>query len=115
VREEEKMKTEKFNFQIDVESEETTSSGEFYEKYSRRMIFVEVSPEAYDESGDSGRVNETVEEIALMTAQDLADQELAELKDDGESITRLEEFPPIVHDLEADVQEPGIRAWLIEE
>lgn len=108
------MNTEKFNFQIDLESEETTSIGEFREKYSWRVIFVEVSPEAYDESGGSGSVDETVEEIALTTAQELADQELAELKDDGESITRLKEFPPVVQDLEADVQEPGIRAWLIE-
>jgi hypothetical protein len=108
------MNTEKFNFQIDLECEEITSSGEFREGHSRRIIFVEVSAQAYDESVDSGSVDEIVEEIALMTAQELAHQELAELKDDGESITRLKEFPPVVQDLEPDVQEPGIRAWLIE-
>jgi hypothetical protein len=107
------MDTEKFNFQIDLEEKETTSADEITEGCPRRTIFVEVGPEAFDETVDSGVVDEAAEEIALTTAQELADQELAELKDDGESITPLEELPPVIQDLEPDLREPGIRAWLI--
>ena len=65
------------------------------------------------ESLKSDSIEETAEEIALTTAQELTDQEQLESKDDGDRITRLEEFPPVIHDLKPDVEEPGIRGWLI--
>jgi hypothetical protein len=100
-------------FQFDFEGQKTTSAGEFRAGYVRRTVYVEVGSAAYDGSIDSGSKDEAAEEIARSIAVELAAQELAELDDDAGVVTRIEQPPSVVQDAEPDVEDPGVRAWLV--
>jgi hypothetical protein len=89
-----------------------TSSSEFGEGCSQETIFVEVAADAFVNSVDDAAIDSAVEEIALTTARQVARQNLAELENSSQSVSRLEELPPILQEVEPTVQESGVRAWL---
>ena len=107
------MDPEKFYFQIDYKVAKTTSTGETREGYAEGTIFVEVIAHDFANSVDAGSIDLAAEEIALATARELARQNLAELKNTTQRMTRLEELPPVIQSVEPTVQESGVRAWLI--
>ena len=107
------MNPEKFYFQIDYKVAKTTSTGETREGYAEGPIFVEVIADAFANSVAAGSIDLAAEEIALATARELARQNLAELKNTTQRLTRLEELPPVIQSVEPTVQELGVRAWLI--
>jgi len=106
------MDSEKFYFQIDYKGVKRTSSSEFGEGCSQGTIFVEVAADAFANSVDDAAIDSAVEEIALTTARQVARQNLAELENSSQSMSRLEELPPIIQEVEPTVQESGVRAWL---
>jgi hypothetical protein len=106
------MDSEKFYFQIDYKGVKRTSSSEFGEGCSQETIFVEVAADAFANSVDDAAIDSAVEEIALTTARQVARQNLAELENSSQSVSRLEELPPIFQEVEPTVQESGVRAWL---
>jgi hypothetical protein len=100
------MDSEKFYFQIDYKGVKRTSSSEFGEGCSQETIFVEVAADAFANSVDDAAIDSAVEEIALTTARQVARQNLAELENSSQSVSRLEELPPIFQEGRAD--RPGI-------
>jgi hypothetical protein len=104
-----------FYLQVDFEGEETTSTGEFREGYGRRSVVVEVRSGAYENPGDNRIPDEVAEDIARNTANELVKQELVELADNEGALTRLEELPPVLQDVEPDVIDSDVRAWLLKE
>jgi hypothetical protein len=106
------MDSEKFYFQIDYKSVNRTGTSEFREGCSQGKIYVEVAAAAFANSVDDIAVDLAVEEIALTTARQLARQNLAKLENSSQRMSRLEELPPIIQEVEPTVQESGVRAWL---
>jgi hypothetical protein len=106
------MDSEKFYFEIDYKSVKRTSSTELGEGCGQGTIFVEVAKDAIANSVDGAAIDSAVEEIALTTARQVARQNLAELENSSQSMSRLEELPPIIQEVEPTVQESGVRAWL---
>ena len=106
------MDPEKFYFQIDYKGGKGTKGSEFLDGCSQGTIFVEVAAHAFANSLDAAAIDSAVEEIALTTARHLARQNLAELENSSQRMSRLEELPPIIQDVEPTVQESGVRAWL---
>jgi hypothetical protein len=106
------MDPEKFYFQIDYKGVRRASTSEFREGCSQGKIFVEVAANDFANSVDAAAIDSAVEEIALTTARQLARQNLAELENSSQRMSRLEELPPIIQDVEPTVQESGVRAWL---
>ena len=99
-------------FRLVFEREETRDTGPFEEGASRHTVFVEVSEEGYDDSMESRSADEIAEEVALMAASEVVRQELAEVAEDFGTITRLDESPLEILDLEPDLDEDGVKAWL---
>ncbi|MBV8101471.1 MAG: hypothetical protein JOZ31_20195 [Verrucomicrobia bacterium] len=99
-------------FQVVFKGEQTTDTGPFEEGASRRTVFVEVSEEGYDDSMESRSADEVAEETALTAASELATQKFAELAENSAVITRLDESPLEILDLEPDLEEDGVKAWL---
>jgi hypothetical protein len=99
-------------FQVVFEGEETTETGTFEEGASRRTVFVEVGEDGYDDSMESRSADEVAEETALTAASELARHKFAELAEDSAVITRLDESPLEIVDLEPDLEEDGVKAWL---
>ena len=99
-------------FQIDYEGAKTTGTGESRGEYTSGTIFVEVAADAFANSVDDAAIDSAVEEIAWTTARQVARQNLAELENGSQSMSRLEELPPIIREVEPTVQESGVRAWL---
>ena len=102
------MDPEKFYFQIDYEGVKSPGS----EGCSQGPIFVEVAADAFAMSVNTAALDSAAEEIALTTARQLARQNLGGLENSSQRISRLEELPPIVQEVEPTVQESGVRAWL---
>jgi hypothetical protein len=100
-------------FQFDFEGQRTTSAGEFREGHVQRTVFVEIGSAAFDVSIDSGSKDEAAEEIAQTVAVELAAQELAELDDDDGVVTRIEQLPSAMQETEPDVDDLGVKAWLV--
>jgi hypothetical protein len=100
-------------FQLDFKGEETTSTGEFQEGYSSRTIIVEVGSNAYGGRLENRSADEAAQDLAQSVASELARQELADLGNNASTITRLDEFPPVLQDVEPDTDESGVRAWLL--
>ena len=106
------MDPEKFYFQIDYQGVKRTSTSEFSEGCSQGKIFVEVAADAFANSVDDAAIDSAAEAIELTTARQLARQNLAALENSSQRMSRLEELPPIIQDVEPTVQESGVRAWL---
>ena len=102
------MDPEKFYFQIDYKGVKSTGS----EGCSQGPIFVEVAADAFAMSVNTAALDSAAEEIALTTARQLARQNLGGLENSSQRISRLEELPPIILEVEPTVQESGVRAWL---
>jgi hypothetical protein len=100
-------------FQFDFEGQRTTSAGDFREGYVRRTVFVEIGGAAFDASIDSGSKDEAAEGMARTVAVELAAEELAELDDEDGVVTRIEQLPSVIQESEPDVDDPGVRAWLV--
>jgi hypothetical protein len=100
-------------FQFDFEAQRTTSAGEFREGYAGRTVFVEIGSAVFDGSIDSGSRDEAAEEIARAVALELVAQDLVELDDDDGVGTRIEQLPSTVQEAEPDLNDPGVRAWLV--
>ena len=100
-------------FQFDFKGEETTSTGEFQEGYSSRTIFVEVGSDAYGARSENRSADEAAQELAQSVASELSRHALADLGNNAGTITRLDEFPPVLQGVEPDIDESGVRAWLL--
>ena len=99
-------------FKVVFEGKETTDTGTFDEGASRRIVFVEVSEEGYDDTMESRSADEVAEETALTAASELGSQEFAELAEGSVVVTRLDESPLEILELEPDLEEDGAKAWL---
>jgi len=99
--------------QIDFKRQKPTAAGGVREGSSPRTIVVEVCTRTSGNSGDSRFSEEEAAEIACTTACELARRALEELANSETIITRLAEFPPVLRDVQPDVDEPGVRAWLL--
>jgi hypothetical protein len=106
------MDPEKFYFQIEYKGVKRIGTSESREGCRQGTIFVEVAADAFANSVDDAAIDSAVEEIALTTARELARQDLGELEKSSQRMSRLEELPPIVQEVEPSVQESGVRAWL---
>src|ERR1700741_2343886 len=104
------MDPETFYFQIDYKGVKRTGS----EEYNQGRIFVEVAADAFANSVNTAARDSAAKEIALTTARQLARQNLAGLENSSQRVSRLEELPPIIQEVEPTVQESGVRAWLIQ-
>jgi hypothetical protein len=105
-----------FYFQVAFEGQETPARAKFREEGSRRSIVVEVNGQAYEdpENAEHRRSpEEAAEKIARTTANELARQELPEVAHTECVVTRLEESPPILKNVEPDIDNPEVRAWLL--
>ncbi|MBV9875614.1 MAG: hypothetical protein JO025_12850 [Verrucomicrobia bacterium] len=100
-------------FQFDFKGGETTSTGEFQEGLTRRTIIVEISPEARGNRLEGQSADEVARQLAQNVAEELARQELVDLEKGSGEVVRLDEFPPVLEDVEPDVDETGVRAWLL--
>ncbi|HYY28134.1 MAG TPA: hypothetical protein VE860_09335 [Chthoniobacterales bacterium] len=97
-------------FQVDFEGEATTRAVEFQKKPPRRTIVVEVHAGKDSKGGRSAE--EDAAEIARTRACGLARPEFDD-SINGEGITtQLEDFPPVLRDVQPDIDEPEVRAWL---
>jgi hypothetical protein len=99
-------------FQVVFQGEERTDTRPSEEHATRCTVYVEVSEEAYDDSMESRSADEVAEETALTAASEVGRQAFAELKEDSAVITRLDESPLEILDLEPDLDEDGVRAWI---
>jgi hypothetical protein len=98
--------------QIDFSRQKSTADGGVREGTSPRTIVVEVHVPTSGNSGGSWSSEEEASEIARATARELASRAL-ELTNCETVISRLAEFPPVLRDVQPDVDEPGVRAWLL--
>jgi hypothetical protein len=104
-----------FYFQVDFEGEETITPGMFEEGLERRHVVVEVSERAFHDPAEarSRTAPKTAEDIARSTANELVRSELAELEDPDGRAQLLDGFPPRLRDVVPDVEDDGVRAWLV--
>jgi hypothetical protein len=104
-----------FYFQVDFTGEEAITPGMFEEGLERRHVVVEVASEAFRDKKDatSKRAPIDAEEIARNTASELVRSELAEVEDPDGRVTMLDEFPPQLREVVPDVEDDGVRAWVV--
>ena len=102
----------KLYFEVTFKGAETTTTGRFREGYTKRSVVVEVDPRAYQKR-DGRAFDEAAEAVARTTADEIAREELTEFSEGV--ITRLDEFPPVLEDVEPDIDdsETDVRAWLL--
>lgn len=99
--------------QIEFTRRKPGSAGGIREGSSPRTIVVEAHIRTSGNSGDSRSSEQEAAEIARTTACELARRALEELANSETVITRLAEFPPVLRDVQPDVDKPGVRAWLL--
>jgi hypothetical protein len=99
--------------QIDFKRQKPTAADGVREGSSPRTIIVEVCTGTSGNSDDSRVSEEEAAEIARTTACEFARRASEELANSETVIIRLAEFPPILRDVQPDVDEPGVRAWLL--
>ena len=95
-------------FEVDFEGQETTSPGEFQRKSFRRTIVVEVRA-----CEGSRPTEDDAAKIARTRACELARRELDHSVNGEVVLTQLGDFPPVLNDVQPDIDEPEVRAWLL--
>ena len=98
-------------FKVDFEGQETADPGKFQKKSSPRTIVVEVC--ACEDPEGGGSTEEDAAEIAWIRACELARRELDHSVNGEGVLTELGDFPPVLRDVQPDIDEPEVRAWLL--
>jgi hypothetical protein len=98
-------------FEVGFERQGRTGPEEFQKKSSRRTIVVEVC--AWEDLEGGRFTEEDAVEIARTTACELARRELDHSVNGEGVLTQLGDFPPVLRDVQPDIDEPEVRAWLL--
>jgi hypothetical protein len=105
-----------FYFQVEFEGETTVDPTAFGEGLTRRTVVVEIGPEALTPAeGSTERAEATAAgEIARATANEVVRDEIPTISNEAGDVSRIDELPPILKDVEPNLSDPGIRAWLLQ-
>jgi hypothetical protein len=99
--------------QIDFTRQKPTAVGGVRAGSFARTIVVEVHAPTSGNSFERRSSEEEAAETARTTACELVRRTLEELGNSETLTTRLAEFPPVLRDVQPDIEEPGVRAWLL--
>ena len=101
-------------FVVDFEGEVSTDPTAFGEGITRRSVVVEIGPEALTPAeGATPRAEaEAAAELARTTANEVVRDVLPTISNTAGDVTPLDELPPAVEDIEPNIDDPGVRAWL---
>jgi hypothetical protein len=109
-----RMTDRHYYFVVDFEGEISPDPTAFGEGLTRRSVVVEVGPEALTPAeGATPRAEaEEAAEVARATANEIVRDVIPTIPNTAGDVTPIDELPPDVKDLEPNVDDPGIRAWL---
>ena len=105
-----------FYFQVDFEGEVSVDPSAFGEGVTRRSVVVEIGPEALTPSeGPTARAQaDAAAEVARTTANEVVRDEIPTIGNIAGDVSPLDELPPVLKDVEPNLDDPGIRAWLLQ-
>jgi hypothetical protein len=109
-----RMTDRHYYFVVDFEAEVFPDPTAFGEGLTRRSVVVEIGPEALTPAeGATPRAEaEAAAELARTTANEVVRDVLPTISNTAGDATPLAELPPAVRDVEPNIDDPGIRAWL---
>ncbi len=110
------MAEQLYYFQVDFEGQATVQPSAYGEGMVRRSAVVEVGPDALTPAeGDTARARQdAAAEVARTVANEIVRDEIPTIGNEDGEVTPLDEFPPTLQDAEPSLDDPGIRAWLLE-
>ncbi|MBV9491567.1 MAG: hypothetical protein JO069_17895 [Verrucomicrobia bacterium] len=105
-----------YYFQVDFEGENSVEPSAFGEGVTRRTVVVEVSPGALTPAeGATERAQaEAAAEVARTTANEVVRDEIPTISNVAGEVTPVEGLPRILKDVEPNLDDPGIRAWVVQ-
>jgi hypothetical protein len=108
------MTERRYYFVVDFEGETTTEPTEYGEGLTRRSVVVEVGPEALTPAeGATPRAEaEEAAEVARTTANEIVRDVIPTIPNTAGDVTPLDQLPEAVKDLDPNIDDPGVRAWL---
>jgi hypothetical protein len=109
-----RMTDRHYCFVVDFEGETTTEPTAFGEGVTRRSVVVEIGPEALTPAEGATPRAEAKEaaEVARTTANEVVRDVIPTIPNTAGDVTPIDELPPDVKDLEPNIDDPGVRAWL---
>jgi hypothetical protein len=110
-----RMTDRHYYFVVDFEGETTTEPTAFGEGLTRRSVVVEVGPEALTPAeGATPRAEaEEAAEVARTTANEVVRDVIPTIPNTAGDLTPIDQLPPAVKDMDPNIDDPGIRAWLL--
>jgi hypothetical protein len=110
-----RMTDRHYYFLVDFEGEISTAPTAFGEGLTRRSVAVEIGPEALTPAeGATPRAEaDEAAEVARTTANEVVRDVLPTIPNTAGDVTPIDQLPPAVKDMDSNVDDPGIRAWLL--
>ena len=110
-----RMTDRHYYFVVDFEGETTTEPTEFGEGLTRRSVVVDVGPEALTPAEGATPRAEADEAagVARTTANEVVRDVIPTIPNTAGDVTPIDELPATVKDLDPNIDDPGVRAWLL--